>query len=134
MIEKIDNYLNDYDKLKCALCDITDRQISYYLSAAKYLNLICVVDGKREYTPKAKRIRKQNSFIQTTEIIALMLNDIVISKVYAYTIMFGRQEVEDVIEFIKEEYPNYSDAIYLRRAQTVISWIDWIISNSKDAN
>jgi hypothetical protein len=42
--------------------------------------------------------------------------------------MFGKQEIETVADIIKRHYPDYSDAIYLRRAQTVVSWIDWIIN------
>ena len=32
----------------------------------------------------------------------------------------------EVADMIKENYPNYGDAICERRAQTVLKWIEWI--------
>ena len=32
----------------------------------------------------------------------------------------------DIDEIIEQENPGYTDVIYLRRAQTVLSWMEWI--------
>lgn len=122
--------LNDNVKLKSFLGDISDRQISYYISASIFLGLIEIKENKRFYTKKAEKIRNLNSVMQTAELIALILNNQVFSKIYSYTILLGRQEIEDVKAVLKHFYPNYSEAIYSRRSQTVISWIEWILQKT----
>lgn len=67
--------------------------------------------------------------MQNAEIISVMLLNPVFNKVYVNTILFGKQEIDDVSIIIKQYYPNYSDAIYKRRSQTVINWVDWIIKH-----
>ena len=125
------NALNDSVKLSQTLGGITDRQVAYYLSAATFLGLIESEKGQKKFTPKCLEIRNMNSYLQTAELISLILQNPVFSKVYSYTIVIGIQEVEDIKEVIKEYYPQYSDAIYERRAQTVSSWINWIIEKTQ---
>ena len=123
--------LNDSVKLSQTLGGITDRQVAYYLSAATFLGLIESEKGQKKFAQKCLEIRNMNSYLQTAELISLILKNPVFSKVYSYTIVIGIQEVEDIKEVIKEYYPQYSDAIYERRAQTVSSWINWIIEKTQ---
>lgn len=125
------NALNDSVKLSQTLGGITDRQVAYYLSAATFLGLIVSDKGQKKFAQKCLEIRNMNSYLQTAELISLILQNPVFSKVYSYTIVIGIQEVEDIKEVIKEYYPQYSDAIYERRAQTVSSWINWIIEKTQ---
>lgn len=125
------NALNDSVKLSQTLGGITDRQVAYYLSAATFLGLIESDKGQKKFAQKCLEIRNMNSYLQTAELISLILQNPVFSKVYSYTIVIGIQEVEDIKEVIKEYYPQYSDAIYERRAQTVSSWINWIIEKTQ---
>lgn len=125
------NALNDSVKLSQTLGGITDRQVAYYLSAATFLGLIESEKGQKRFAQKCLEIRNINSYLQTAELISLILQNPVFSKVYSYTIVIGIQEVEDIKEVIKEYYPQYSDAIYERRAQTVLSWINWIIEKTQ---
>ena len=52
----------------------------------------------------------------------------IFNKIYVNTMLFGKQDTDDIISVIKEHYPMYSDAIFERRAQTASSWINWIFS------
>lgn len=35
-------------------------------------------------------------------------------------------EKSDIVDMIKEEYPGYTEGIYSRRAQSALSWLNWI--------
>lgn len=120
--------LSNTNKMQILLDGITDRQVSYYMSAAAFVGIIDNVKGKKKFTPHAKYLRGLNTYLRIAELITMVLNNKVFNTIYVYTVMFGKQEIETVADIIKRHYPDYSDAIYLRRAQTVVSWIDWIIN------
>lgn len=119
--------LNNIFKMKVLLGNISDRQVSYYLSAASFLGLLVTTNGKKYFSLYATRLRKQNSYMQIAELISLVLQNPIFNKVYIFSILFGKQEVEDVATIIKTYYPLYSDAICFRRSQTVLSWVKWIV-------
>lgn len=118
--------LNDIDKLKQVLGNISNRQISYYISAATFIGIIEIKDKMKYFSKEIKKARESNSVMKTAVLISLILRSPVFSKVFTYTRLFGKQDAEDVKGAIKEFYPNYSEAIYKRRSQTVVSWINWI--------
>jgi len=121
-----DDDLNSVSKISSRLGDITERQVAYYISAAMFLGLIEIKDGKKVFTAQAQYIKRLNTYMQYSELISIVLLNPVFNKVYVNTHMFGKQETDDVINVIKKYYPDYSDSIYSRRAQTVISWVDWV--------
>ena len=121
-----EDYLNYNTKLKIVLNNISDRQIAYYISAARFLGIIEIRDGRKVFSEEAIKIREMNSIMQA-ELMSIILRKPVFSKVYVYTQLFGRQDIDEIRSIIEEFYPNYSDAICKRRAQTVMSWIEWII-------
>lgn len=51
----------------------------------------------------------------------------IFGKVYVLSKMVGQQDINEIAYLIKETYPNYSDAICERRAQTVLKWVEWIL-------
>lgn len=125
-----DEDLNNITMISSRLGDISGRQVSYYISATMFLGFIESKNEKKVFTQQALRIRSLNSYMQIAEIISVMLLNPVFNKVFVNTILFGKQEIDDISIIIKQYYPNYSDTIYKRRSQTVISWVDWIIKHT----
>ena len=121
-----ESVLKDNEQLGIVLGNITERQVSYYLAAARYLGIINLSGNKRQYSDFGLKLRMMNSTKQEMEIISKILIDAAFNKVYIYWSMYGEQDIEDVENIIRELHPEYSDAIYHRRAQTVISWVKWI--------
>ncbi len=124
-----DEDLNDIIKISSRLGDISDRQVSYYVSAAMFLGFVEVTNGKRVFSKHAIAIKNMNTYMQNAEIISTILLNPVFNKTYVYSVLFGQQEPSVVADILNQYYPDYSDAIYKRRAQTVISWVNWVISH-----
>ena len=119
-------YFNDNLYLSSILENVTERQVSYYLSACMYLGLI---DKNRSFTEQGIKIRSLSSYRQTVEIIRILLSDSIFGTVYITEKTLGvKLDKNDVIEIIKIEYPSYSEEIYNRRYQTVRKWVNWIES------
>ena len=115
--------LND-DALGAYLDGITSRQARYYIAAAKYLGIL---DANKHFTEIGNKLRSMNTYMQRVEIIRLVLSDEVFGTVFITEKVLGMKlSREDVAEIIEKAYPDYCDAIYPRRAQTVTSWISWI--------
>ena len=115
--------LND-EALGIYLDGITGRQARYYIAAAKYLG---VLDSSKHFTESGKKLRSMNTYMQKVELIRLVLSDVVFGTVFITEKVLGMTlSREDVVEIIEKEYPDYCDAIYPRRAQTVMSWINWV--------
>lgn len=119
--------LNDTIKISSRLGGISDRQVSYYVSAAMFLGFVEVTNGKRVFSKHAIAIKNMNTYMQNVEIISTILLNPVFNKTYVYSVLFGQQEPSVVADILNQYYPDYSDAIYKRRAQTVISWVNWVI-------
>ena len=116
--------LMDFELMGAYLDGITDRQVSYYLSAAMYLGIL---DKNKKFTSLGNEIRKLNNYSRIIELIRILIADEVIGKIYISQKVLGVQyEKEDVAELIKEKYTQYSEPIYMRRAQTVLCWLEWI--------
>ena len=120
--------LNSVEKLGAIIGDMSERQVSYYMSAAMFLGLIKTDGTMKQFTSIAHNIRSKNTCEQIAELISLLLLNPIFNKAYVNTLLFGKQEIDDIIAIIKEYYPTYSDSIFKRRAQTVSSWINWIFS------
>ena len=115
--------LND-DLLGEYLDGITSRQARYYIAASKFLGIL---DSSKHFSEEGEKLRKMNTYMQKVELIRIVLSDIVFGTVFLSEKVLGMTlSREDIAEIIEREYPDYCEAIYLRRAQTVISWIAWI--------
>lgn len=121
--------LNNVKKISSRLGDISDRQVSYYISAALFLGFVEVKNGKRVFSRHALEIKNMNTYMRNAEIISIILLNPVFNKTYVNSVLFGKQELDAVVDILKQYYPEYSDAILKRRSQTVISWINWVIGH-----
>lgn len=116
--------LTDFDFVGAFLGGISERQVSYYLSAAMYLGLI---DRNKHFTELGNNIRCMDDYLRVIELIRVVLSDPIIGKAYISQKVLGLcLETEDIADMIKEYYPDYTQPIYIRRAQTVQSWLKWI--------
>lgn len=107
----------------------TQRQIDYYLSAARYLNLI---DDDRKFTDTGLHIRELERDDQTSEFIKLILSDKLFLDIYTRSLTEGRVLTAREIEpYVAERFPEYVQATHYRRSLTVSSWINWIFDHSK---
>jgi len=125
-----ENLLSDSAFLGRFLGDISERQVSYYTSAMKYLGLITV---ERKYTPHAIYMRELSTFNQNIELAKLLLRDPVLAKVYLMEkAIETKLDRDDVVEVMREYVELGSENMYQRRSQTVMSWISWLNINFND--
>ena len=115
--------LND-DELGVYLDGITSRQARYYIAAAKFLGIL---DSNKSFSQEGEKLRKMNPYMQKVELIRIVLSNPVFGTVFLSEKILGiTLSRQDIAEIIENEYPDYCDAIYLRRAQTVRTWTNWI--------
>ena len=114
-----DSKLTDKKYISFVLENVTERQVMYYLSAAMYLGLIT---KEKHFTELGFSLRSLSQTRQRIELIRLLMSDKTFGTVYITEKVYGiKLEKEEVIDIIKESYPNYSDELYERRYQTVIT-------------
>ena len=122
-IEHEDN-LKDYGYMCMYLGDITSRQVDYYISACTYLNLI---NPNKEFTSLGGELRELTGLEQSVRLAQIIVSDVVFGEVYFMQKFLGiEMSVEDVAERMKKHVTFDSEAMYLRRASTVCSWLRWI--------
>lgn len=115
--------LND-DDLGVYLDGITSRQARYYIAAAKYLGIL---DQDKHFSPIGAKLRNMNTYMQRVELIRIVLSDVVFGTAFYTEKVLGMTlSKEDIGDIIEKEYPDYCEAIYPRRAQTVRSWLNWV--------
>lgn len=103
---------------------ISDRQISYYMSAAMYVGII---DQNKCFTETGEKLRNMSESVQKVELIRILLSDPVFGTVYiTEKVLEISMDNDDIGEIIKMYHPQYGTAIYKRRGQTVRAWINWI--------
>ena len=118
-----DIILND-DRLGEYLDGITSRQARYYIAAAKFLSIL---DINKHFSEEGEKLRGMNEYMQRVELVRIVLANTVFGTVFLSEKILGiTLSRQDIAEIIEKEYPEYCEAIYLRRAQTVISWVNWI--------
>lgn len=133
LIERCNNRtLNDNRFVSSVLGEISDRQVMYYLSAVAYLGIIRLERGCREFTEYGCKIKEMSTYIREIELISIILKLPVFSKVFVLEKKIGHQTCDDVSSLIKEAFPEFSDSICERRAQTVIKWIEWVNNKLND--
>lgn len=112
--------------------DFTPRQTDYYLNAAKYLGLVRDLTRKRgsgftlsntgENILGLPIIERQIGFVK------LILSHQVFKKTLELYFETGSNpSTEEVVEFMRSVF-SAKDSTLERRAQTVLSWINWILS------
>ena len=117
-------FLSDSGFLGRFLGGITERQVSYYTSALKYLGLIT---AERKYTPHAVFMRELSTFDQNIELAKLLLADPLLAKVYFMEkALETKLDRDDVMVIMRDYVELGSEKMYQRRSQTVMSWISWI--------
>lgn len=118
--------LSDKTRMKVILGDITERQVQYYLNAVIYLD---VINSKKEFTEFGMHIRNSNSVEQMILLSQKIVSKDVFGIVYFSELISGcKLTKEEIIAIMKKYVIFNSEQLYLRRAQTVISWIEWIHS------
>lgn len=122
-----DEKIKDYNYMCLYLGDITTRQVDYYISACIYLGLL---DEHKEFTEQGQRLHIMGATEQIAEIARYVISDEIFGTVYFRQKLLGFDlDNEDVVEIMKERIVFESEAMYKRRASTVISWVRWICNN-----
>ena len=105
----------------------TLRQADYYTNACLYLGLI---DEKMEPTPLAHDIFTNNPSNIKERIYECIITDELVGKIFARRLL-----QPDVISLhmqslsLKRIIPGYSEAVYKRRIDTIITWCETIIKS-----
>ena len=119
-----EEYLFDDAVLGEKLGSISDRQARYYITGARYLDII---DEDRHFTTFGMFLRKNNESRQIIELIRRILLDPIFGMVFLSEKQMGIKYTKyDIAEMIAKERPGYADEIYIRRGQTVKTWVLWI--------
>ena len=124
---KEESSLKDKTSVSMLLDDIDNRQVQYYLSALMYLDL---VQSNKVFTLKGQYIRSLGFSRQIVELARIIVSKDVFGTVYfTEKSLKVKMDRNDVIEIMKEFIQFSSDAMYIRRSQTVIKWIEWVNKN-----
>ena len=128
----IDTFMYIYSHSNCNkqeladYCGITLRQVDYYTNACKYLDLI---DDDWKLTPLSKDIVANNPAEVTERVYERIITDEIMGQVFARMyVLPNENHSEYALELVKEYYPGYSDAVYMRRSDNIIKWCKRIIS------
>lgn len=121
-------------KIITSTYDFDKRQTDYYTNAGRYLGLI---DKKNEngvkyfLSDEGKNLFKLNFKKRQLKLVELILKHPVFSKSLSLYLKNAEAPAKLEIEEIMKEsnlYKVNTDATYSRRAFTVLSWINWILS------
>ena len=107
----------------------SERQVGYYLSACKFLDIL---NEKKEFTDFGIKIKNCEPQKFIYEIIKKILSKDVFGEVFLERYLKNKvlsvDEVSQLIVFYTEiDNPQVAH----RRAQTVISWLKWVDSNKE---
>lgn len=120
-IEEPEN-LKDSNYLAIYLGEITERQVSYYLSACDFLGLI----DKREFTKVGLIIRCLSKKKQIAQLAQIIFSDTVFGTIYFTEKLYSMKlDFKDVLEIVKDNVELNSEEMYKRRTQTVVAWVEW---------
>ena len=115
--------------MRIILGDITERQVQYYLNAAMFLEII---DYNRCFTEFGEMLREQNYVNQKIHLAQKIISDRTFGEVYFTEHMLGiRLSKEEIVDIMKKNIVINSQDVFLRRAQTVLKWIEWVNSNDE---
>lgn len=122
---KDEEKLNDKTAIGFLLGDISERQVQYYVSACQYLGL---VTSDKKFTDLGDTIRSLGESEQIIRLAMIVVSKDVFGKTYFAEKLFGyKYKVDDIVEIMRDYNLGFeSDIIYKRRAQTVLSWVEWL--------
>lgn len=107
----------------------TLRQADYYTNACLYLGLI---DEKMEPTPLAHDIFTNSPSNIKERIYECIITDKLVGKIFARRLLQPDYDVFAYAEaIVKENYPGYSESVYKRRVDTIITWCDQIVKRTR---
>ena len=105
----------------------TLRQANYYTNACLYLGLI---DESMKPTPLAHDIFENSSSCIKERIYECIISDELIGKIFAQMKLQPQCDIYKYAEaIVKDNYPGYSETVYKRRINNIITWCDIIIKN-----
>ncbi len=117
-----------------SMYDFNVRQTNYYTDAGRYLGLIEKDKGESVHytlTPKGKFALKQSYKNRQTVFIKAILEHSVFAESLKLYLVYSEIPSKDQIVAIMKKSNLYNigaDKTYYRRASTIISWINWILS------
>ncbi|MGB4491716.1 MAG: translation elongation factor, partial [Halanaerobiales bacterium] len=134
-------YNSDHTKDELALnyeFDIhTERQYDYYINAARYLGLVDKYRDKESDEVLFRLTEKgRNIMSQSRKMRYLMVAESIMEHEVFYRAMgvyFTKKKLpvkKEVIDIMKDSrlIYDYNDSTIERRAQTVLKWLEWIVS------
>jgi hypothetical protein len=111
------------------LGDVSDRQVTYYVSACVYLGFITPT---REFTEYGFEVLAMPRSEKIVEIARRIISDHIFGYVFFMQRLLGiKLEREDIIDLMKK-HTVLTEELYKRRAQTVVKWVEWIDLNFPD--
>lgn len=117
--------------------DFDARQTDYYSNAGKYLGLIDVgrdpLTGQTGcfFTPKGKQVFNLNIIDRQKEFVKQIVSHKAFKETLKLYLDNGEMPNKEIIVEIMKRSKLYNvglDSTYLRRASTIIGWINWILS------
>ena len=110
-------------------CQFEPRQAQYYLNAAVYLDLL---DENLQVTDFGKRMLENSADIKRS-IYARIISDEVIGKIFAHMLLYPQEEPKEYgVNYLRALFPEYGEAVILRRLSTLVTWckevIDYVFS------
>lgn len=112
------------------------RQTQYYTNAGRYLGLIDRRQSREEgvtysLTPKAAAIMTRQPAVRNLELVKTILERRVFAEtVRLYLAQAGRPDINQIIEIMRAAglgLDQEGNTTIPRRAQTVLSWVDWLM-------
>lgn len=113
--------------------DFAGRQTDYYTNALKYLGLLQLTSGSVSLTEAGANIFNLTIYDRQAEFIKLILAHAPFKETLKRYLREGNiPTANDIVEIMRNSDVNgvSSDSTYLRRASTIIGWVNWIVSSA----
>lgn len=109
-----------------SFCGFEPRQAAYYLNACFFLGLI---DSKGDVSELGEEILATPSNVKL-RVYELIINDPLIGEIFAHKLIFPTDDNKAfAVDWLKKNFPDYSQAVIERRASTLLNWCDEILSS-----
>ena len=117
-------FISDKQKLMEILSLGTERQISYYLSACEFLDII---DSKRNFTEFGNDLRESSVDGLIIKLCRKIVSLPVFGEVFFYKYLYGESiDNNEISQLIGALYRIENDEVCNRRASTVKNWLKWV--------
>lgn len=109
----------DYKKIS-EIINFEPRQSQYYLSALFYFD---IVNSDNKITDIGNEILNTNE-LKANKLYSVILQDPIFSDIYSvYSLKLSNNKKEYAIDKIRKYFPEYSESVVSRRANTAIAWV-----------